>query len=195
MKGKPYPAGGHHQGMGEGALHPGLDAHPISWMWAPCSPEQVQPCMLCRRPRTALSLAHAQPNWDDHHVCAQGSSLSPERPAVAKGRLWGWGKPAEQGQLFINRPFPSEDAEFISPRLLPDGKRPHCLGARWAGAGHPPAQWGGLWGWMAGGPTVQGRAGTRPRSILAPCSHCSSQWNGHPRSQLSTSPGFPSSCH
>lgn len=53
------------------------------------------------------------------------------------------GKLGAQGQLFINQPFPSEDFRVHLPPA-PAGKRPHCLSTRWAGAGHSPAQWGGL---------------------------------------------------
>lgn len=71
---------------------------------------------------------------------------TPNARTAARGRLWGHQLGAA---IFINWPFPSEDAEFIFPpssssSSSPDGKRPHCLGARWAGAGHPPQQWGGL---------------------------------------------------
>lgn len=60
------------------------------------------------------------------------------------------------GAIFVIRPFPSEDAEFIFPSLSsssafglrPDGKRPHCLPARWAGAWAPAPTMG--WIYRAG---------------------------------------------
>lgn len=89
-----------------------------------------------------------------HPHSAPGSSPSP--CALLWGWGWvGWGLMGQQGEarsvgMAIYKPaFSFGRLPSSSPPTLA-GKRPHCLGARWAGAGHSPAQWGGLCTRMVG---------------------------------------------
>lgn len=131
--GEPYPAESHCQGMGEGALCPGLSLH------VPGVQEQVQPWDRVGQPRPALPHTRAAGLLTSVSQAALPPSLAALR-ARSKGQDLGMGADGAAGRsqgLFINRPFPWEHFRVPVPQRRQE-KGPIVLAPAGTGLGTRP---------------------------------------------------------